>query len=223
MVTMHPAAIDTSRPAVAVITPEGRCGPPRVCLGWWQADGGWADADLGPGATGLAEAIRADVARSACSVAWQSFTGDVTRPYIYDPSSPTADGSLVLPRDPAADKRAGLPWRGDRDRAPDDVGSPRLAGKELSDIATELVEEVMRRAVGFEEILKALVGELPEDAFPGRENATVLLEMLIGTVGLAVAAAGEEECRLAIALVAAIRERVLVDLLAAAERSREDR
>jgi hypothetical protein len=230
LVTMHRAAIDTSRPAVAVIMAEDGSGLPRVCLGYWRSDGVWADADVGPGGLGLAEAIRVQIARTPCSVACQSFTGETTLSYRYDAGSPAEDGSLRLPRDPGeADGQdpAASPSRADADPVPGDAEAarerPRLGGKELSDITGELVDEVLLTAMALEDVVTTLLQELPEDAFPGRENAAVVLEMVIGTVRPAAAAAGEEECRLTIALVAAIRERVLADLLAAAENAEEDR
>jgi hypothetical protein len=227
VVTMHRAAIDTSRPCVAVIMPEDGSDLPRVCLGYWQSGGGWADADVGPGGLGLAEAIRAEVARTPCSVACQSFTGETTRPYRYDAGSPAEDGSLRLPRDPGEEDRGAGARRPDADLAREEARIARrsagLGDKELSDIADELLGEVMLTAVALEDILTTLLEELPDDASPGRENAAVLFEMVAGTIGPAVAAAGEEECQVAIALVAAIRERVLADLLAASEKTKEDR
>jgi hypothetical protein len=224
---MHRAAIDTSRPAVAVIMREDEADLPRVCLGYWQPEGNWADADVGPGGLGLAEAIRAEVARTPCSVACQSFTGETTRPYRYDAGSPAEDGSLRLPRDPGDGDRGPGPRRPDADLAREEAGIARrsvgLGGRELSNIAGQLLEEVMLTAVALEDILTTLLEELPEDAFPGRENAAVLFEMVAGAVSPAVAAAGEEEGRVAIALVAAIRERVLADLLAASEKTKKGR
>jgi hypothetical protein len=67
----------------------------------------------------------------------------------------------------------------------------------------------------------ALLDEIPEGAFPGEDNAHVLLEMVVGSVHPAARAAGPDHCQTATALVAAIRERVLTDLHTAAELSRE--
>ena len=91
---------DTSRPAVALITPVLHSRRLRICLGYWQPDGSWADADLGPGDVGLADAIREELAHSVCTVVCQSFTGEVTEPSHYNRLSPAEDGSLRLPRDP---------------------------------------------------------------------------------------------------------------------------
>jgi hypothetical protein len=85
----------------------------------------------------------------------------------------------------------------------------------------ELVEEVLRTALALEDVMSALLDELPERAFPGEDNARVLLEMVVGSVHPAVTAAGPCDTRTAIALVAAIRERVLADLRTAAELAKE--
>jgi hypothetical protein len=84
-------------------------------------------------------------------------------------------------------------------------------------IATrELVEEVMRTSMALEDIVHGLLGSLPDDAFPGEDPALVLLEMIVGSSHPATTAAGARETRTATALVAAVRERVLTDLHAAA-------
>jgi hypothetical protein len=227
VVTMHPATVDTSRPAVAVVMADDGSDPPRVCLGYWQRDGSWADADVGPGGLGLEGAIREEAARTPCSVACQSFDGQTTRLYRYDAASPADDGSLPLPRDPGHVDRGAAALGTGADRAREEAGiarrSARLDGGEFSETAAELLDEVMLTALALEDVMTALLEELPEDAFPGEERTVVLLRMLAGTIAPAVAAAGEEECRVAIALVASMRERALADLHAAAEKSKEDR
>jgi hypothetical protein len=86
------------------------------------------------------------------------------------------------------------------------------------DLTRELVEEVLRTALALEEVISALLEELPADAFPGRDDpGVVLMRMIVGTVHPAAAVAGVRDCRSAIALVVAIRERVLADLHTAAE------
>ncbi|HEX3736750.1 MAG TPA: hypothetical protein VHV53_04340 [Solirubrobacterales bacterium] len=85
----------------------------------------------------------------------------------------------------------------------------------------ELVEEVLRTALALEDVMSALLDELPEGAFPGEDNARVLLEMVVGSVHPAAVAAGPRDCRIAVALVGAIRERVIADLRTAAELARE--
>ena len=90
------------------------------------------------------------------------------------------------------------------------------------DAAQALIEELLRVAFAFHEIMSSLLDDLPEDAFPGEENASVLLEMFAGTCRPVVDAAGEAECRAAMALIGAVRDRLLNDLRAAAELARED-
>jgi hypothetical protein len=86
----------------------------------------------------------------------------------------------------------------------------------------ELVEEVLRTALALESVISNLLDDLPADAFPGRDDpAVVLMQMIVGTVHPAAAVAGVRDCRSAIALVVAIRERVLADLKIAAELAEE--
>jgi hypothetical protein len=89
------------------------------------------------------------------------------------------------------------------------------------EITRDLVEEVMLTAIALDDVMGALLDEIPEGAFPGQDNARVLLEMVVGSVHPAARAAGPNDCQIATALVAAIRERVLIDLHTAAELSRE--
>src|ERR1700744_4740659 len=89
------------------------------------------------------------------------------------------------------------------------------------EITRDLIEEVMLTAIALDDVIGALLDELPEGAFPGEENAHVLNEMVVGSVHPATRAAGPRACQTATALVAAIRERVLIDLHTAAELSRE--
>lgn len=81
----------------------------------------------------------------------------------------------------------------------------------------ELVDEVILTAVALDNVLGSLLVEVPDGAFPGEDKTDVLLQMIVGSVVPATRAAGEDSCRTATALVAAIRERVLADLHAAAE------
>jgi hypothetical protein len=107
--------------------------------------------------------------------------------------------------------------RRDADRRGDPHRSPAL------DLATtrELVEEVLRTALALEDVMSSLLEELPDGAFPGEDNARVLLEMVVGSVHPAALAAGPRDCRTATALVGAIRERVLADLRTAAELAKD--
>ena len=84
-----------------------------------------------------------------------------------------------------------------------------------------LVEEVLRTAMALEDVVASLLDDLPDGAFPGEDPGLVLLEMIIGSSHPAALAAGARDTRTATALVAAIRERVLADLHAAAELARE--
>jgi hypothetical protein len=96
-------------------------------------------------------------------------------------------------------------------------------GVDIEDLegTRDLVEEVLLTALALEDVMTALLAEIPEGAFPGEDNARVLLEMVVGSVHPAARAAGPRDCQTATALVAAIRERVLNDLHSAAELSRE--
>jgi hypothetical protein len=94
-------------------------------------------------------------------------------------------------------------------------------GRPDVDLTRELVEELLRTGFSLGNALASLVEDLPEDAFED-DNATVLIEMVVGTCQPAVEAVGEPTCRAAIALVAAIRDRVLDDLRAAACAARTD-
>jgi hypothetical protein len=87
----------------------------------------------------------------------------------------------------------------------------------------ELVEEVLRTALALEDIIVSLDESLPKGAFPGEDSTHVLMEMVVGSVHPAARAAGECDCRVATALVGAIRERVIDDLHAAAELAEERR
>jgi hypothetical protein len=85
----------------------------------------------------------------------------------------------------------------------------------------DLVEEVLLTALALEDVMSSLLEELPEGAFPGEDNGRVLLEMVVGSVHPAARAAGPRDCRTAIALVGAIRERVIADLRTAAELAKD--
>lgn len=108
-----------------------------------------------------------------------------------------------------------------RRRHADRGRDPRHSPEVDLETTQELVEEVLRTALGLEDVMTALLEELPEGAFPGEDSARVLLEMVVGSVHPAACAAGLRECRTAIALIAAVRERVLADLRTAAELAKE--
>jgi hypothetical protein len=107
--------------------------------------------------------------------------------------------------------------RRDADRGRDPHGTPEV------DLETtrELVEEVLRTAIALEEVMSALLEEIPERAFRGEDNAHVLFEMVVGSVHPAARAAGRHDCHVATALIAAVRERVIADLRTAAELAKE--
>lgn len=80
-----------------------------------------------------------------------------------------------------------------------------------------MIEELLRTAFILQDLMASLLEEMPDDAFPGEDNAAVLLEMVVGSSTPAVVAAGERECGQAIALIAGVRGRVIDDLRLAAE------
>jgi hypothetical protein len=105
--------------------------------------------------------------------------------------------------------------------------SPRGCDPVDLEITRALVEEVLRTALALEDVIVSLLDDLPDGAFPGEDPGLVLLEMVVGSVHPAAVAAGARECRVATALVGAIRERVIDDLRTAAvlagERERAER
>ena len=86
----------------------------------------------------------------------------------------------------------------------------------MGDDAELLIRELLGAGLALMDVLSSLIEELPEDAFPGEDNAAVLLEMAVGSCRPAVAAVGERDCRAAIALVGAVRDRIFGDLWTAA-------
>lgn len=83
-------------------------------------------------------------------------------------------------------------------------------------MAQALIEELLHTAFSIGGLFVSLLDDLPEDAFAGEDQAAVLIEMLAGSSRPAVEAAGEAECQTAIALVGAVRDRILDDLRTAA-------
>jgi hypothetical protein len=103
-----------------------------------------------------------------------------------------------------------------------EVGS--LSGStEGTDAAQALIEDLLRTSLALSGVLVSLLEELPEHAFPGEDNAAVLIEMVVGSCRPALEAAGEPECRAATALIGAVRDRVLDDLRAAAQLAKPER
>jgi hypothetical protein len=111
-------------------------------------------------------------------------------------------------------------WVGMERRGRGARGDRRACSGADRKVTAELVEEVLRTALALEDVISSLLAELPPRAFPGEDPAHVLLDMVVGSVHPAAAAAGLRDCRAAIALVVAIRERVLADLHTAAELSK---
>ena len=85
-----------------------------------------------------------------------------------------------------------------------------------TDMTRELVEEIVRTGLMITGVLEDLLEEMPDDAFPGENEAEVLLDMLTGTIEPATAAAGADIVVELIALLGAMSDRVLADLQAAA-------
>lgn len=100
------------------------------------------------------------------------------------------------------------------------AGGARRGGVDR-ELTGELVEEVLRTALALEDVISGLLEKLPAGAFPGEDPAQVLMTMIVGSVHPAAAAAGVRDCRSAIALVVAIRERVLADLHTASELTKD--
>ena len=86
-----------------------------------------------------------------------------------------------------------------------------------ADVAQALIEELLRTAFALQGVMSSFLEEMPEDSFPGEDNAAVLLEMVVGSCRPAVDAAGESECWAATALIGSVKDRVIDDLRAAVE------
>ena len=82
------------------------------------------------------------------------------------------------------------------------------------------VEEVVRVSLALHDVLASLLESLPDDAFPGEDNADVLLGMLAGSVMPVAEAAGGQVLREATALVGAVYDKTVEDLRTAAELAR---
>jgi hypothetical protein len=91
---------------------------------------------------------------------------------------------------------------------------------ETSDYVHDFVWEVLRTGIMLTDLLADLIDSLPEDAYPGEENAEVVVEMLIGTVRPVIDAAGEKAARSAIALLVGTSDRTLTDLRLSLELAR---
>ncbi|MBS1879388.1 MAG: hypothetical protein JST31_07745 [Actinobacteria bacterium] len=103
-----------------------------------------------------------------------------------------------------------MPWA----RVP---AEPKAEALEASE---ELVQALLRTSLSLQDVYVSLLEGIPDDAFPGRDPAEVLLEMIYGSACLAIEAAGPELSRAATALIGAVMDRVLDDLRAAAALAR---
>lgn len=90
--------------------------------------------------------------------------------------------------------------------------------REETDLAAtrELVDEILRTAMALEDIVVSVLDSLPPEAVYSEDPGLVLLEMIAGSAHRATRAAGPRDTAIATALIAALRERVLADLHAAA-------
>lgn len=84
-----------------------------------------------------------------------------------------------------------------------------------------LVEQVLRTGLMLTDLICALIEDVPDDAFPGERTADVLIDMLTGTIRPAAEAAGTAAVQEVRALLGAISDRTIADLLAALEASHD--
>jgi hypothetical protein len=89
-----------------------------------------------------------------------------------------------------------------------------------TDYVDDFVWEVLRTGVMLTDLLADLIESMPEDAYPGEDNARVVVEMLAGTVRPVVEGAGEQIVRRATALLSEAAERTLSDLRLSLELAR---
>lgn len=90
-----------------------------------------------------------------------------------------------------------------------------------NDAAQVLIEELLRTAFWLQDTMGSFLEEMPEDSFPGEDNAAVLLEMVVSSCRPAAEAAGESACWAATALIGSMRDRVVDDLRTALELIRQ--
>jgi hypothetical protein len=95
------------------------------------------------------------------------------------------------------------------------MSDPSL-GRSDVDLARDLVEAVVRAGLTISETLSTLLEDLSEDAFPGENNAKVLLEMVAGSCAPIARAAGEARCAETIELLEEVGRKFVDDLRAAA-------
>ena len=83
---------------------------------------------------------------------------------------------------------------------------------ETDDFVSAFVWQCLRTGLMLEGLLANMLEELPEDAFPGEDNAEVLIEMLTGTIRPVAEAAGEGVVWDAVELLRDASEKVIADL-----------
>jgi hypothetical protein len=88
---------------------------------------------------------------------------------------------------------------------------------DTDDTTRILVEEALQTGLMLTDVASRLIDALPEDAFPGEDPAAVLIEMVTGSLRPVTAAAPPGTVEAAIALLGAVRDRVIIDLRQAAD------
>jgi hypothetical protein len=88
------------------------------------------------------------------------------------------------------------------------------------DLTRTLVEHIVRTGLGISTIVDLLLDALPEHAYPGEDNAAVLLDMLVGTLRPVVDGADPAVVRATIDFLQATLERTDHDLRAASRLAR---
>jgi hypothetical protein len=96
------------------------------------------------------------------------------------------------------------------------MSAKRRLGPDV-ELARDVIVELVRTGFVVSDAVSSLIEDLPPDAFPGENHAEVLLEMAAGSCAPVVRAAGEPLCREVIGLAAAVQDKFLADLRAAAQ------
>jgi hypothetical protein len=100
-----------------------------------------------------------------------------------------------------------------------------VAGDPFDEMTWRFLYEVFRTASYLEDVARDTLEILPPGVFREESNEDALMRMIVGTVNPAVAAAGDEACAAATALVSAARDRVesaVEEVIEMAERRRGD-
>ncbi len=80
------------------------------------------------------------------------------------------------------------------------------------DLSREFMGEVFGTAFFLEDLMQRVLRTLDDDAFPGLDKREALREAMVYSTVPVAAAAGEDACVNATALVAAMRERIVADV-----------